>query len=97
MKQEQIHRFTWQGIEIEVTYIPRKWEVVDSVEVRSIVPDHAPLPISKSGFQVRYPDVGVVGAYTGGVVGYVTAWLDREAATPEWKRHVEASSQYTLF
>lgn len=47
----QIHRFTWQGIEIEASYWPSKWGTTDHLEIRSIRPERAPLPITETGYR----------------------------------------------
>ena len=44
----QVYRFTWQSIEIEATYTPRKWSIIAHLEIRSIAPAGAPLPITRT-------------------------------------------------
>ncbi|MBN9506754.1 MAG: hypothetical protein J0I69_12075 [Altererythrobacter sp.] len=96
--QIQIHRFTWQGIEIEAVYAPEKFGgAIAHLEIRSIKPERAPLPITETGYRSHYHPCGTVEANGGDVVAQVTAWLDEEAATPAWRRYVEASRQGTLF
>lgn len=94
---EQIHRFAWQGIEIEATYTPLKWGVIAHLEIRSIMPERTPLPITETGYRSHFHPVGTVEARGGDVVAQVIAWLDEEAASPEWKRHIEVSRQGSLF
>lgn len=96
-QQSQTYRFMWQGIEIEATYTPRKWGVIAHLEIRSIVPEKAPLPITSTGYRSHFHQPGTVEALGGDVVAQVIAWLDEEAAKPEWLAHVEASRQGTLF
>lgn len=97
-QQPQTHRFTWQGIEIEAIYSPRKWGgVIAHLEIRSIAPERAPLPITETGYRSHFHACGTVEANGGDVVAQVTAWLDEEAATPAWRRYVEASRQGALF
>ncbi len=94
----QINRFIWQNVEIEVVYTPHKWgRVVAHLEVRSVTPPCAPLPITETGYLSHFHPCGVVEANGGDVVAQVIAWLDEEAAKPEWRRHVEASRQGQLF
>ena len=95
--EQQTHRLTWQGIEIEAVYTPLKWGVIAHLEVHSINPDHAPLPITETGYRSHFHQPGTIEAHGGDVVAQVIAWLDGEAAKPEWKRHVEASRQGELF
>jgi hypothetical protein len=93
----QIHRFTWQGIEIEASYWPIKWGITAHLEIRSIHPERAPLPITETGYRSHFHPCGTVEANGGDVVAQVTAWLDEEAAKPAWRRYVEASRQLSLF
>jgi hypothetical protein len=93
----QTHHITWQGIEIEAIYTPCKWGVIAHLEIRSINPPDAPLPISKTGYLSHFHPCGTVEANGGDVVAQVTAWLDEAAAKPEWLRHLETSRQGELF
>lgn len=94
----QTHRFTWQGIEIEATYCPRIWGgVIAHLEINSIQPPRAPLPITETGYKSHYHPCGMVEANGGDVVAQVIAWLDEEAAKPDWRRYVENSRQGVLF
>lgn len=79
-----IHLFTWQGIDIELTYCPVRWTQISHIEVRSIHPERAPLPITETGYRSHFFEVGTVEAEGGDVVAQVTAWLDEEARKPEW-------------
>lgn len=99
MKQHpQTHRFIWQGIEIEVVYAPVKWGgVIAHLEVQSIQPPRAPLPITETGYRSHFHPCGTVEANGGDVVAQVIAWLDEEAAKPRWQRYLEASRQGELF
>ena len=95
--EPQIYRFTWQGIEIEATYTPLKWKTIAHLEIRSIKPEHAPLPITETGYRSHFHQPGTVEALGGDVIAQVIAWLDEEAAGREWKRYIEASRQGSLF
>lgn len=94
---EQTYRFTWQGIEIEATYTPLKFGVMAHLAIQSINPENAPLPITETGYRSHFHQPGTIEAHGGDVVAQVIAWLDQEAAKPEWKRHSEASRQGELF
>ncbi|MCG2841040.1 hypothetical protein L6Q21_08600 [Sandaracinobacter sp. RS1-74] len=97
-QQPQVHRFTWQGIEIEAIYCPRQFGgVIAHLEIRSIEPPRAPLPITETGYRAHFHPCGTVEANGGDVVAQVTAWLDEEAAKPDWRRYVETSRQGELF
>lgn len=93
----QTYRFVWQGIEIEATYTPSKWGVIAHLAIRSIKPERAPLPITGTGYLSHFHPCGTVEALGGDVVAQLTAWLDEEAAKPEWRAHVERGRQGELF
>lgn len=95
--EPQTFRFTWEAIEIEATYTPRKWGVIDHLEIRSIAPERAPLPITATGYRSHFMQPGTIEAHGGDVVAQVRAWLDEEAAKPEWQAHVQANRQGELF
>ncbi|MFK7875877.1 MAG: hypothetical protein AB8B71_08850 [Paracoccaceae bacterium] len=76
----ETHRLTWQGIEIELTYKPEgHGGVIAHLEVRSINPERAPLPITETGYRSHFHPVGTVEVDEGTLVEQVTAWLDEEA------------------
>lgn len=93
----QVYRFAWQGIEIEAVYTPLKWKTIAHLEVRSVKPERTPLPITETGYRSHFHQPGTIESRGGDVVAQVIAWLDEEALTPEWKRHVERSRQGELF
>lgn len=97
-QQPQTYHFVWQGIEIEATYWPSKWGgAIAHLEIQSIRPDRAPLPITSTGYRSHFHPCGTVEANGGNVVAQVITWLDEEAAKPEWRRYVEQSRQLSLF
>ena len=96
-QHSQTHSFTWQGIDIEATYTPRKWSVIAHLGIRSIVPAGAALPITSTGYRSHFHPIGTVEANGGDVVAQVTAWLDEEALRAEWQAHVNRSKQGELF
>jgi len=93
----QTHKMTWQGIEIELTYEPTKWNVIAHLEVRSITPEGAPLPITETGYLSHFHECGLVEANEGTLVEQVTFWLDERAKTKVWKKYVEETRQLSLF
>lgn len=95
--ERQTYRFVWRGIEIEAVYAPRKFGIIAHLEIRSINPDNAPLPITSTGYRSHFHQPGTVEAHGGDVVAQVTAWLDEEARSPEWRAQVEADRQGELF
>lgn len=93
----QTHRFTWQGILIEVVYDPLKWDVTAHLEVRSIKPERAPLPITETGYLSYFHEPGTVEQNDGTLVEQVLWWLDERAKSKAWIKYVEASRQGELF
>ena len=93
----QTYRFTWSDIEIELIYEPLKWKVIAHLEVRSINPERAPLPITKTGYLSHFHQPGTVEENDGTLVEQVSAWLDEEASSKHWKAHIERSGQGDLF
>ena len=93
----QTYRIHWQGIEIAVTYTPRKWNAIAHLEIRSIAPAGTPLPISYEGWRSYFHPIGTIEALGGDVVAQVTAWLDEEAIKPEWQAHRQRTEQGELF
>ncbi|MFZ5746923.1 MAG: hypothetical protein ACOY45_04610 [Pseudomonadota bacterium] len=93
----QTYRFQWQGIEIEATYTPLTWGIIAHLEVRSMAPERAALPITETGYRSHFCRPGTIEALGGDVVAQVIAWLDEKAAKPEWQAHRAASRQGGLF
>lgn len=59
----QVHRFTWQGIEIEAIYCPRLFGgIIAHLEIRSIEPPRAPLPITETGYLSHFHECGTIEA-----------------------------------
>jgi len=76
----QIHRIDWKGTLLEIQYDPL-WmpahimgEDIAHIEVRSIYPTAAPLPISKTGFYTNTLPASAVTA-AGGPVAYIDVML----------------------
>lgn len=92
------YTFTWQSIEIELTYEPKAYGGATAhLEVRSIKPERAPLPITETGYLSRYHPVGTIEASEGTLVEQVAWWLDERAKSKDWQRYVEQSRQLCLF
>ena len=94
----QIYRFTWQNSEIEARYNPTKWNVIAHLEIETINPERAPLPITETGYLSHFHEIGSIERdYDGDVVKAVTAWLTKEANSKHWQSHIEKSRQGELF
>ncbi len=83
------HIITWRGVEIEITYTPEKFGMVDHIELRT--ENKAPLPVTETGYRSHFMNNGAV-AHHGGAVAFVTAWLDHEAKRTDW-----SNAQLSLF
>ncbi len=90
----------WQGITLSVTYDPASFgtgaHAVAHLELRSISPAGAALPVTETGYRSHFLSPVYV-EQAGGPVAYAIAWLNRAAAAPEWQRHVAATQQLSLF
>lgn len=95
--ESQTYRFHWQGIDIEVVYTPLKWGVIAHLELRRLRPERARLPITETGYRSHFHAPGTIESCGGDVVSQTIAWLDEEAAKPEWRRYIEATRQGELF
>jgi hypothetical protein len=91
------YRFDWNGIEIEVVYTPEGYGPYAHLEIRSINPESAPLPMTETGYKSQFHPKGTIEARGGNVVKQVMAWLDEKAKRPEWQTHIESSRQGCLF
>lgn len=96
-QQPQVYRFVWRDIEIEARYTPRKWRVIAHLEIRSVAPAGAPLPITDTGYRSHFHTPGTVEAGGGDVVAQVITWLDDEAAKPAWRNYLDTQRQGNLF
>jgi hypothetical protein len=68
----------------------------DHIEVESIAPNKAPLPITETGYRSHFlPPLELVN--DGGPVTFVTAWLDREAKGKDWQKRQAIRQQGDLF
>ncbi len=71
------HHITWRGVKLEITFTPKKFGLVDHIEI--MAEGRAPLPVTETGYRSHFIQAGTV-AHHGGAVSFVTAWLDHEAA-----------------
>lgn len=68
----------------------------DHVEIESIAPSRAPLPITDTGYKSHFlPALDLVNA--GGPVTFVTGWLNAEAKGKAWRAQSNAKAQGDLF
>jgi len=68
----------------------------DHVEITSLRPRAAPLPITETGYKSHFiAAIDLINA--GGPVTLVTAWLDAEARSKAWQRLANTKAQGDLF
>ncbi len=101
MDDRQVFNLTWQGIDIEITcvipdYMSSHREIygyeMHHIEVKSLLP----LPITETGYKsifVTAPDL----AGQGGVLKYITSYIEEEAKSSKWKEGQFMSRQFNLF
>jgi hypothetical protein len=86
----------WQGIALSVEFTPNRYGAnVHHIEIHVLQPEGAIIPVTDTGYRSHFftDDVEPYG----GPAGYVRAWLDRHAASPEWKRREMEARQLRLF
>jgi len=83
------HKIIWSGIEIEITFTPEKFGIIDHIELRT--QDKTPLPVTETGYRSHFIQAGTV-LHFGGAIAFVTAWLDHEAGCAAW-----GGAQLSLF
>ncbi len=92
---------SWQGIALQVRHnacwLGRCAGLrTHHIELRSA--DRVELPVTATGYRSHFlHGEDPFAEFDGDVLAYVHAWLDCEAERPDWKRHVEASRQLSLF
>lgn len=83
------HTIKWRHVEIDITFTPEKFGMVDHIELRTKI--KAALPVTETGYRSHFVNAGTV-AHHGGAVLFVTAWLDHEAERKGW-----SNDQMSLF
>lgn len=99
----ETHRLRWSGIDIEVTWEPNWLNLardddrdVAHLEIRSIHPLDAPLPVTGTGYRSHFTSVQTV-LSLGGPAAFVEAWLEAESQLPDWRREEQERRQLALF
>ena len=95
-----IHK-NWNGIEIEIRWIADYVSFDDGqsmahLEVESVKPARAPLPITETGYRSHFIFRNEV-ERMGGPEAYVEAWIAEVANTPVWRNTEAVSRQLALF
>lgn len=89
------HSTEWRGIEIEIKFESEYFRGMAHIEVRSVRPERAPLPISETGYRSHFMPMEKPESFD--VVAWVIAELDQASLSKRWQRHEEGSKQGELF
>ncbi|SDO98301.1 hypothetical protein SAMN05216196_11513 [Lutimaribacter pacificus] len=94
----QTFRIEWQGIGIEIRWAPN-WTNSSKYPVAhlELISDgRVKLPVTETGYRSHFTSREAVEDH-GDPVAFAIAWLDHEAQSEAWQRHVEQSKQLSLF
>ncbi|PCI21053.1 hypothetical protein COB64_00845 [Candidatus Wolfebacteria bacterium] len=93
----------WQSYEIEVRYDPDPFNLTSSdreamshIEIRTIKPVKAALPITGTGYKSHFTPKGNIDEYAT-PAAFVKEWLEHEAQSEDWKIARESDRQLSLF
>ena len=93
----------WNSIGLQITWEPSWLNLGDCLghdmghlQVESIAPEKAPLPITETGYRSHFTAPMTVASF-GGPVAFVLAWLDEESQTAAWREREQAARQPSLF
>ncbi|MCJ1903355.1 hypothetical protein MR829_23860, partial [Paracoccus versutus] len=70
------HTIVWRGVQIEITFTPEAFGMVDHIELRT--EGKAPLPVTETGYRSHFTHKGTVTEY-GGAVAFTSARRSRSA------------------
>jgi hypothetical protein len=93
----ETHVIEWEGFTIQVCYTPAQWGITSHIELETLEPARAPLPVTETGYRSHFVPVGTVEATGLTVCGYVIAWLEHAAKRPEWREAQQKAAQGELF
>lgn len=83
------HIITWRGIRIEITFTPKKFGMIEHIELHA--ENRQALPVTETGYRSHFIPIGTA-QQEGGAIAYVIAWLDFEAERTRW-----SGAQLSLF
>ena len=95
-------RIDWSGIAIEIRWEPNWLNLTSGgydtahLEIESIAPERAQLPITGTGYRSHFTSPHTVAAH-GGPAAFVEAWLESESQAPDWRREEQDRRQLFLF
>jgi hypothetical protein len=83
----------WRGILIQVTL--EKQRFVDHLQIETLDPIRAPLPITETGYRSHFIAKDLI-EQAGGPAAYLEAWLDHAATAKGWAAIEDTVRQYEL-
>lgn len=83
----------WRGILIQVRFEPQRF--VDHLQIETLDPQRAPLPITETGYRSHFIAKGAV-EDVGSPADYVLGWLEATCKTKGWHAIEERVRQYQL-
>lgn len=83
----------WRGITVSVTL--EKQTFVDHLQVETLDPLRAPLPITATGYRSHFIPKDMI-EHSGGPEDFVLAWLDSAARDRRWIVQEDDIRQYAL-
>ncbi len=90
------HKLMWRDIFLTIReqadYI---WPGQSHIEIHVVRPKRTILPITQTGYRSHFIGSEEL-SLAGGAVAFVTAWLDREAASRSWQRAEIKAQQLKL-
>lgn len=93
----QYLEFEWNSILIALTYRHKRWGVIDHIELETIDPPRAPLPITETGYRSHFLDASELEFFENDPHQYVLAWLNEAGEQPAWQKQQDDARQYSLF
>ena len=90
------HKLMWRDILIivreQADYL---WPGQSHIEIHVARPKRAIIPITETGYRSHFIGSEEL-SLAGGALAFVTAWLDREAASKKWQRAEIKAQQLTF-
>lgn len=94
----KIYKIHWRGVDLEARYAPDRWGVIAHLEIESVDPPRAPLPMTETGYRSHFHPIGTIeNDFGGDVVACVIDWLNEEAKSKKWQAYIEDAKQLALF
>ena len=84
----------WHGFFVQVTFERQRF--VDHIQIETLEPQRAPLPITETGYRSHFIAKGIV-EDAGGPSAYVLAWLNDSATGKGWYEIEAGLRQLSLF